>query len=71
MAKRGWLYRVPPLRFRPRRRRHYELHDVVGAWIVYAPAGVVWLYEAFVWVAVWFYYGLFLGVRALVRLAAS
>lgn len=71
MAKRGWLHRVPPLRYRPRRRRHYELHDAVGVLVCYMLAGVVWLYEVFFWAGVWFYYALFLGVRALVRLAAT
>ena len=71
MAKHGWLHHVPPLRFRPRRHRHYELHDLVGSWIVYALAGTIWIYEAAIWATVWFYYGLFLGVRALVRQIAA
>jgi hypothetical protein len=67
MANRGWLHQVPPVRLRPRRRRYYELHDALGAGIVYTLGCLVWIYEMTIWLTVWFYYALFLGCAALVR----
>lgn len=38
--------------------------------VLWCAAAVLWFYEASLWITVWLYYGLFLAVRAGIRVAA-
>ena len=67
----GWLYQLPPWRA-PRLRRHHHHHHVhiieafftlMGLFLYVLFFFEIWMLEAMLWVAIWFYYGLLLGVR--------
>lgn len=57
----GWLHNVPPWRIPL--PRVYGLGSLLGMLILAEIGFIVWCYEAAIWAAVWFYYGLFLVLR--------
>lgn len=57
----GWLHNVPPWRIPL--PRAYGLGSLLGMLILAEIGFAIWCYEAALWVAVWFYYGLFLTLR--------
>jgi hypothetical protein len=74
MAQQGWLHTIPPIRA-PRHRHHHHHHiepveavfKAIGYAILWMLILEFWILELEIWLAVWFYYGMFLGCRWIYR----
>lgn len=65
----GWLYQLPPWRAPSLRHHHHHIGLIeaifylMGLFLYFLFFFELWMLEAMLWAAIWFYYAAFLAIR--------